>query len=564
MNLNFATGIGMSPARQASFSVGEFGDKRLKKRRNGCDSVQDTLARWKDYYDSQAGVPEEEGGGGGGGGGGAVVRAARRVPAKGSKKGCMRGKGGPENSVCSYRGVRQRTWGKWVAEIREPIDKGSGAGQGKASRLWLGTFSTALEAALAYDAAARAMYGPLARVNFPGNSASSTPCRSDSSARSASSSVEKFATSREADADAFDPSRVFVVDSSSLQRDDIKEILTTECDFQREAQDPNPTRTEENRGRASQTVECKTERHEDGRGSVLHRLNLRPGSEISAPDIESIATGQNSHSQDKIRCSHDVRNNCNCPESVQSNEVVADGTSIEIETPSCIGADMDGELLTLMELANGSCTGIEYNTGLNSIMYPVRLEVDPGTWFENPNHHKMSAMNQQVNDEVVRSRSCDTFDDNFEGMCNELHCQPMNTSPNGKSDSRASIPEADMLVRMAMLRETQTDNATNYSGCPSFNFSRAEAQNLQSSQEMISTGTWDWRRQPFEPLAVHQGFRAPASGRCRVQEVNKMMSASLYPMEETEGVGRSFDFLKPDYDFGLLEEQSLLNLWFPD
>lgn len=70
----------------------------------------------------------------------------------------MRGKGGPENAMCTYKGVRQRTWGKWVAEIREP---------NRGARLWLGTFNTSLEAALAYDAAARKLYGPEAKLNLP-------------------------------------------------------------------------------------------------------------------------------------------------------------------------------------------------------------------------------------------------------------------------------------------------------------------------------------------------------------------------------------------------------------
>ncbi|GAA0146402.1 hypothetical protein Leryth_009692 [Lithospermum erythrorhizon] len=77
-----------------------------------------------------------------------------------SRKGCMRGKGGPENALCTFRGVRQRTWGKWVAEIREP---------NRGARVWLGTFNTSIEAARAYDDAAKRLYGPNAKINLPEN-----------------------------------------------------------------------------------------------------------------------------------------------------------------------------------------------------------------------------------------------------------------------------------------------------------------------------------------------------------------------------------------------------------
>nr|QNI23787.1 AP2/ERF transcription factor [Camptotheca acuminata] len=82
----------------------------------------------------------------------------RKSPLKPWKKGPARGKGGPQNATCEYRGVRQRTWGKWVAEIREPK---------KRTRLWLGSFATAEEAAMAYDEAARRLYGPDAYLNLP-------------------------------------------------------------------------------------------------------------------------------------------------------------------------------------------------------------------------------------------------------------------------------------------------------------------------------------------------------------------------------------------------------------
>lgn len=54
-----------------------------------------------------------------------------------------------------YRGVRQR---RWVSEVREP-------NCGK--RHWLGTFNTAVDAALAYDRAVVAIFGSRAIVNFP-------------------------------------------------------------------------------------------------------------------------------------------------------------------------------------------------------------------------------------------------------------------------------------------------------------------------------------------------------------------------------------------------------------
>ncbi|XP_039122036.1 pathogenesis-related genes transcriptional activator PTI5-like [Dioscorea cayenensis subsp. rotundata] len=81
------------------------------------------------------------------GGGGAVL--GRRRAAEPSEHGVKK----------RYRGVRRRPWGSMQLRL--------GTRRGKGARLWLGTFETAEEAAMAYDRAAFRMRGAKAMLNFP-------------------------------------------------------------------------------------------------------------------------------------------------------------------------------------------------------------------------------------------------------------------------------------------------------------------------------------------------------------------------------------------------------------